>query len=145
MGQCVKCGRETKHVYAYYECEKIVFDGIVSYENMEKRSDFICSRCVLVRSMAITLLIFLVYLGIAVGAVLWGAMWLWWLWAIAVGYLGLWLYFFIRLLLDKRLPFKANADNAVEQILKIRQGQNPKKLYFTYLYEYEKLTGGITP
>ena len=144
MGQCCKCGRETRNAYEYYECEKTVSDGIVSYENMEKRSDFLCSRCVLISSAVGTSLFFLVYLCIAVGADIWSAMRSWGLWALAAVSFGSALYFWIRVLLDKRLLFKASADVAVGHIIKIKQGQNPEKVYFTSLEEYEKLTEGVS-
>ena len=140
MGQCCKCGRETRNAYDYYEGEKNVPMVLISCEDVEKRSDFLCSRCVLVRSMLIASLSFLVYFGLAVYArdMIWPL-------ALAAVYFGAVLYFWIRLLLDKRLPFKADRDAAVDQLIKIKSSQNPEKTYFTSLEEYEILTGGIIP
>ena len=140
MGQCCKCGKETRNAYEYYACEKIVSDGIVSYGGLEKQSGFMCSRCVLVRSMLIASLFFLVYLGLAVYA--WDEIWPW---AFAAMYFGAVIYFWVRLLLDKRVPFKAGENEAVGQLIEIRSSQNPETVYFASLEEYEKLTGGIIP
>jgi len=41
MGQCCKCGRETQHAYEYYTADVFSEYGVVTYENMEKRTAFL--------------------------------------------------------------------------------------------------------
>ena len=155
MGQCCKCGRETPHEHEYYEGEKIVSDGGASCANMGKCSDFMCSRCVLMPSAVYVSVFFLFYLGLAIYTGLNLAIHVghdfagivadyWWLYAVVVWFLGLALSVWIPLLLDKRLPFKADTKVAAKIMTNTKRKQTPEKTYLTP-HDYKKYGGGPTP
>jgi hypothetical protein len=148
MGQCCKCGRETEHAYEYYTGDKhaeeaIVSYGIITHESMEKCSDFICNRCVMMFSLIQHFISFAMCLGLAIWfRGLWSGL-SWIVFGVeAAIFLGLGLYRWIYLLRDKRPTRKSDMEMATRYIIEIKYKQNPDNAYYTSL-EYEKRTGGI--
>ena len=149
MGQCIKCGRETQNVYEYYTVEAFSEQGVVTYEDPEKHSAFLCNRCAIFDVVLGSFVFFALQAGRFLGRYLFSdipaAGWSFWLSLLfTAAFLGVFLFQLIAMLLDRVPPALVDAGFAQRRMLRILRRQNPDIAYITQS-EYEKRTGGITP
>ena len=145
MGQCCKCGRETSHEYTYCTADVFSEQEVVTYENVEECSAFLCNRCAIFDSViwcfvffALQAAQFLVYMKSS-------SAWLFWFYlSIMTASFCFFLFRLIVMLLDRVRPAWIDAGFAERRVIRTLRKQNPDTAYLT-LSEYEKRIGGITP
>ena len=146
MGQCCKCGKETKHAYTYWTGDLLAKKTCV---NAQKHTAFLCARHVIAERVIVLSVFSALYLVLIADRALsdnvsvmriifpFGLM--------AALIFGTLLYLLLAIRRDKKIPLsgieKARAERC---IVKVMRKQNPDIAYLT-VYEYEKRIGGITP
>ncbi|MCL1952205.1 MAG: hypothetical protein FWF60_05190 [Oscillospiraceae bacterium] len=123
--------------------------GVVTYEDPEKHSAFLCNRCAIFDVVLGSFVAFALSAGQLFGQYsllrIPAIGWLFWVSLLfAAACFGVFLFQLLAMLLDRVPPALVDAGFAQRRMLRILRRQNPDIAYITQS-EYEKRTGGITP
>ena len=143
QGQCCKCGSETQNEYAYYTADVFSSREIVTYENVEKHTAFLCGKCLLLGPVLGAFVYAALHAAVFLVCGITKSVWPLWLGIAAALMSGAILFYLVAILLDRTPSFLIHKEEAQRRVIDIMRKQNPDTAYLT-TSDYKKRIGGVS-